>query len=236
MRQLSPAKKTHPRDATRKFFRIRAQWYQKFNLHLVGNSTWTTSQAQRSTLAKYAQSIRTIHYGLNVEQFKPVNKNVAREALGIADDKFVIGFACSDFTERRKGAHLLIEALKAFPSKQITLAVFGSGHWPQNATNVETLAMGSIGSRVCNLCIILRWTCLPCRPALRRLALWLWRPWPARRRWWHTRRVVGGCDSGRPDRDDGNRNRQRAGTGSDVGLDVETSSRTLRWEKPPASV
>ena len=36
----------------------------------------------------------------------------------------------------------------------------------------------------------------------------------------------GGCDSGRPDRDDGTRNRQRAGAGSDVGLDVETSSRT----------
>ena len=139
-------KRPGPRDATHKFFRLKEHWYKKLNLHLVGNSEWTTSQAQRSTLAKYAQSIHTIPYGLNVEQFKPVNKNVAREALGIADDKFVIGFACSDFTERRKGAHLLIEALKAFPSKQITLAVFGSGLWPQNATDVETLAMGSMGS------------------------------------------------------------------------------------------
>ncbi len=139
-------KRPRPHDATHKFFRTKEHWYKKLNLHFVGNSEWTTAQARRSSLAKYAKSIRTIHYGLNVEQFKPVNKKVAREALGIAPDKFIIGFACSDFTERRKGAHLLMEALKSFPAKEITLAVFGSGLWPQGATDVETLLMGSIGS------------------------------------------------------------------------------------------
>ena len=139
-------KRPGPHDATHKFYRLKEHWYKKLNLHFVGNSAWTTAQAQRSSVAKYAKSIRTIHYGLNVEQFTPVNKKVAREALGIAPDKFVIGFACSDFTERRKGAHLLIEALKSFPAKEIMLAVFGSGLWPQGATDVETLVMGSIGS------------------------------------------------------------------------------------------
>lgn len=139
-------KRPSPHDATHKFYRLKEHWYKKLNLHLVGNSAWTTAQARQSSLAKYARSIRTIHYGLNVEQFKPVTKKIAREALGIASDKFIIGFACSDFNERRKGAHLLIEALKSFPGKEVMLLVFGSGLWPQNAANVETITMGSIGS------------------------------------------------------------------------------------------
>jgi glycosyltransferase involved in cell wall biosynthesis len=139
-------KRPGPGDDTNKFLRIKEHWFQKLNLHLVGNSAWTTAQIERSSLAKYAKSVRTIHYGLNVEQFKPVNKKVAREALGMSEDKFVIGFACSAFDERRKGAHLLIEALKALPSKDIILAVFGGGLWPQGATECETITLGSIAS------------------------------------------------------------------------------------------
>lgn len=135
-----------PRDLTNRDFKLKERWYRQLNLHLVGNSNWTTSQAQRSTLAKYTRSIRTIHYGLNVEHFKPVDKVIARTALGITGDNFVIGFACSDFSERRKGAHLLMEALKSLPSKETMLLVFGSGLWPRDATNVKTITLGSIGS------------------------------------------------------------------------------------------
>jgi glycosyltransferase involved in cell wall biosynthesis len=139
-------KRPHPRDATRKFFQIKEKCYSGKNLHFVGNSEWTTAQLRRSGLAKHAKSIRTIHLGLNVEQFKPVNKRVAREALGIAGDKFIIGFACSDFSEHRKGAHILVEALKSLPAKEIMLLVFGGGLWPPHATDVETISVGSINS------------------------------------------------------------------------------------------
>jgi len=139
-------KNSGPRDETRKFFNILKGCYKKINLHLVGNSTWTTEQARRSNLAQHAKSICTIPLGLNVDQFKPVNKAAAREALGIAPDRFVVGFACSSFTEKRKGAHLLIEALKGISDKNTLLAVFGSGLWPKNATPVETLALGSLNS------------------------------------------------------------------------------------------
>jgi glycosyltransferase involved in cell wall biosynthesis len=83
-------KKPGPADATNKFFRLKERLYQRANLHFVGNSEWTTAQARRSGLAKFARSIRTIHYGLDVEQFKPVAKAVARTALGLADGKFVV--------------------------------------------------------------------------------------------------------------------------------------------------
>jgi glycosyltransferase involved in cell wall biosynthesis len=138
--QITPRKS----DATNKFFRIKKRLYQRTNLHLVGNSEWTTAQAKRSGLAKYAKSIRTIHYGLDVEQFKPVSKTIARQALRVPEGRFVIGFACSDFNERRKGAEILMEALKAFPAQEIVLLVLGAGKWP--AIGIETIPMGSISS------------------------------------------------------------------------------------------
>jgi glycosyltransferase involved in cell wall biosynthesis len=131
-------------DATNKFFRIKQALYQKANLHLVGNSEWTTALARRSALAKYAKSIRTIHYGLDVEQFKPVDKATARRALGIAEGKFVVGFSCLDFYERRKGADILMQALKTFPAKEVVLLVLGAGKWP--ASEVDTIPLGSLGS------------------------------------------------------------------------------------------
>ncbi len=131
-------------DATNNFFQLKERLYQRVNLHFVGNSEWTTAQARRSGLSKYAKSIRTIHYGLDVEQFKPVDKIVARKALRIADGKFAIGFSCLDFYEKRKGAAVLMEALKAFPASEIILLVLGAGKWPASA--IETIPMGGLNS------------------------------------------------------------------------------------------
>jgi glycosyltransferase involved in cell wall biosynthesis len=140
-----PQEKTPgPSDATHKFFGIKKELYQRTNMHFVGNSEWTTAQARRSGLAKFAKSIRTIHYGLDLEQFKPVEKSIARRALGIPDGKFVVGFSCLDFNERRKGAELLMEALKTFPANEILLLVLGAGKWP--ASGIETIPMGSFSS------------------------------------------------------------------------------------------
>ena len=134
-----------PRDDTYKFFHIKDRCYAGKNLHLVGNSEWTTSQIRRSRLAKHARSIHTIHYGLNVEEYKPVDKLCARRALGIPDDRFVVGFACADFSEERKGAARLLEALKVLPAQKILLLIFGTGKWP-SASGIETMQLGTLNS------------------------------------------------------------------------------------------
>jgi glycosyltransferase involved in cell wall biosynthesis len=135
----------HPRDATNKFFRTKEKLYAGKNLHFVGNSEWTSAQIRRSGLAKYARSVRTIHLGLDVEQFKPVEKIQARRALGIPDGRFVIGFACADLSEERKGAGLLCEAVKALAARNILLLTFGSGRWPE-AAGIETVQLGQLNS------------------------------------------------------------------------------------------
>ena len=137
-------KTPRPNDASHRFFKAKAHLYEKSNLHFVGNSEWTTAQVRRSALAKHAKSIRTIHNGLDVEQYKPVEKSIARKALRIPEGRFVVGFACLDVNEKRKGAKQLMEALKAFPSKEIILLVLGTGKWP--ASEFETITIGSLFS------------------------------------------------------------------------------------------
>jgi glycosyltransferase involved in cell wall biosynthesis len=139
-------KSPHPRDDTHKNFRIKKRLYEGSNLHFVGNSTWTTEQIHRSALGKCAKSITTIPLGLDPLQYAVIHKSVARQALQIPEGKFVIGFACSDFHEKRKGADLLLKALESLPSDNILLLIFGSGKWPQNAGCYQTISMGSIGS------------------------------------------------------------------------------------------
>jgi glycosyltransferase involved in cell wall biosynthesis len=139
-------KSPHPRDDTHKNFRIKKGLYEGSNLHFVGNSTWTTEQIHRSALGKCAKSITTIPLGLDPALYAPIDKTVACEALQIPEGTFVIGFACSDFHEKRKGADLLLKALEALPSEKILLLIFGSGKWPQNAGRYQTISMGSIGS------------------------------------------------------------------------------------------
>jgi glycosyltransferase involved in cell wall biosynthesis len=138
-------KKPGPLDDTYKFFCIKDRCYSGKNLHFVGNSEWTSSQIRRSGLAKYAISIQTIHYGLDVEKYKPVDKLCARRALGISDDRFVVGFACSDFSEERKGAALLLEALKILSAQENLLLTFGTGKWP-SASGIETMQLGTLNS------------------------------------------------------------------------------------------
>jgi glycosyltransferase involved in cell wall biosynthesis len=133
-------------DASRRFFRIKEKWYKKLNLHFIGNSEWTTDQARKSALGKLARSIRTIPLGLDTNQFIPVDKTTARKALGIADEKFILGFACSDFSEKRKGADLLRRALERLPSENILLLILGTGVWPRGQDPVETISLGGIGN------------------------------------------------------------------------------------------
>jgi len=139
-------KRSQPNDASYRFFRTKAHWYERINLHFVGNSEWTTAQARRSALVKFSRSVRTIHLGLDVNQYQPVNKPTARKALRIPEGKFVIGFACSNFNDKRKGAELLLKALTSFPASDVVLVVLGGGRWPPDANQVETIQLGHIGS------------------------------------------------------------------------------------------
>lgn len=134
-------------DDSYRFFEIKKRCYAGKNLHIVGNSEWTTAQARRSALMQYAKSFHTIPLGLDTTAFQPIEKKCAREALRISPQDFVVGFACADFSDKDKGSKILVEILHALANEaKITLLAFGTGRLPDNNSRYNTIELGTIHS------------------------------------------------------------------------------------------
>lgn len=118
------------------------------NIHLVANSSWTLAKAEESTLGQHAQSITKIHYGLDIEAFRVIDKETARRSLSLpTDNRIIIGFSCLDFNDERKGAKKLLQALAELPAelrKRILLVVLGGGTWPAVNCSVEIVSLGAL--------------------------------------------------------------------------------------------
>jgi glycosyltransferase involved in cell wall biosynthesis len=140
-------KKPRNRDCSWHEFNLKDRLYRGLNLHIVGNSEWTTAQARRSALMRHAKSFQTIPPGLDTEAFTRVEKSCARQALGMATKKFVVGFSCADFSDPNKGVALLLESLRDLARQtEITLLAFGSGKLPAAEGKFEVVELGSVQS------------------------------------------------------------------------------------------
>jgi glycosyltransferase involved in cell wall biosynthesis len=68
-----------------------------------------------------------INYGLDSEAYRPVDKQVAKKALGLETDLPIIGFASTDLSEKRKGFAVLQAALNRLGASKVMLLSFGGG-------------------------------------------------------------------------------------------------------------
>jgi glycosyltransferase involved in cell wall biosynthesis len=112
---------------TRRNHRIKNALYRKRRVHFVCNSRWTLEQASKSSLFSLAASTTMINYGLDVEAYRPVDKQVAKKALGLDTALPIIGFASTDLSEKRKGFAVLRAALNRLGASKVMLLSFGGG-------------------------------------------------------------------------------------------------------------
>jgi glycosyltransferase involved in cell wall biosynthesis len=112
---------------TRRNHRIKNTLYRKRRVHFVCNSKWTLEQANKSSLISLAASTSMINYGLNVEAYRPVDKHIAKRALGLDTSLPVVGFASTDLSEKRKGFAVLQGALRKLGASKVMLLSFGGG-------------------------------------------------------------------------------------------------------------
>jgi glycosyltransferase involved in cell wall biosynthesis len=95
---------------------------------VIGNSEWNTRRATQSGFFEPTTRFETIYYPLDTEAFQPRPKPACRTALGLQLDHTVIGFACDDLGDPRKGFDTLVGALKSLPAElatRISLLSFG---------------------------------------------------------------------------------------------------------------
>lgn len=96
-------------------------------LRFVAPSRWLASEAEKSSLLS-GHTVSVIPYGLDTEHFQPRDRWLAREKLEIPREAKTILFVADTAAEKRKGFHVLVEALGAIEDPaNIYFLVIGKG-------------------------------------------------------------------------------------------------------------
>jgi glycosyltransferase involved in cell wall biosynthesis len=127
--------------------------WKNINLTIVAPSNWM-AQCARSSSIFTDKRVEVIHNGVNLSIFKPIDKFIARELLGLPKEKILVLFgAMSATSDPRKGFKLLRTALSELASSpwrdKIELVVFGSSV-PQNAVDfgIKTHYLGRLNDDI----------------------------------------------------------------------------------------
>jgi glycosyltransferase involved in cell wall biosynthesis len=121
------------------------QEVQPNRLHIVTASQWMAEAAKRSSLLQ-SFPITVIPFGLDTDEFCPIDRRVARESLRIGDDVLVLLFVAEPLTRRIKGFALLAEALAGLPDHdRLLLITMGTGK-PPAPVPVPHLGLGHVKS------------------------------------------------------------------------------------------
>ena len=115
-------------DLSRRVWQRKQRTLQNLDLTVVTPSNWLADCARSSSLLRDVR-VEVISNGLNIEIFKPQNKELSRKLLGLPQDRKIILFgAVWAGTDQNKGYHLLKQALHTLSkgSSKLTIAVFGT--------------------------------------------------------------------------------------------------------------
>lgn len=119
------------RDLAAVGFADKSTAYRGKPLHIVTPSRWMEAAARRSALFFSAASVRTIPHGLDIHLFAPVDKQAARQQLGIRPSGIVVAFGAAALAHPRKGLPDLLSALTVLqPKRDIVGLTFGDGDLP----------------------------------------------------------------------------------------------------------
>jgi len=117
-------------DLSRRIWKRKRKAWGELNLTLIAPSRWMAKRARASSLFRDTR-IEVIPNGIDVQRYRPFDKQTARELLSLPQDKKLILFGAKGATsDRNKGFHLLTQALRELGasamSDRIELIVFGS--------------------------------------------------------------------------------------------------------------
>ena len=97
------------RDAAFHTFERKGRLLQGAHIRFIACSRWLGNMASNSRLLR-GKKIECIPNAININLFRPRNKQQAREALGLPTDKRLVLFSSHILSDERKGFHYLKEA------------------------------------------------------------------------------------------------------------------------------
>ena len=121
-----------PMDLSRWNWTRRESLFKELDLTIVAPSQWLVDCARESPLLRNCR-VERIPYGLDLTTYQAHNKAWVRSLLKLPQDKPLILFGASDATsDRRKGFHLLAEALQKLRPMEWEnmpeIVIFGASH------------------------------------------------------------------------------------------------------------
>lgn len=110
------------------------------NLHIVTPSEWNEREAGKSRIFSAAKSIQTIYNALDVDDYSPIDRSLARQQLGLPLDKTIMVFGADRLGSSFKGMPQLAAALTQLHDKDDMLGLaFGSGAMPEVAGSMPEI-------------------------------------------------------------------------------------------------
>lgn len=105
-------------DVSRKLWQRKQRAWKSLNLTIAAPSQWIAGLARKSSLFQNKR-IEVISTGVDIEKYKPVNRERARSKFGIPEGKMTILFGAMDPSgDKRKGFDLLRSALEILSKTQ----------------------------------------------------------------------------------------------------------------------
>jgi glycosyltransferase involved in cell wall biosynthesis len=127
------------RDTTAALWRWKDEVYRRSRLTIVAPSRWIEGLARESPLTSRFP-VRRIPNGIDLERFRPVEREDARTRLGLPSNGPVVLFSAPDVSDRRKGGGVLNEALEHLHDEDFELLVAGANETPAFPRSFRSLA------------------------------------------------------------------------------------------------
>jgi glycosyltransferase involved in cell wall biosynthesis len=108
----------------------------------VAPSRWLAREAKQGLWA--GRRVEVIPYGLPLDVYRPIPRDLAREALGIIAEGPVLLMAAQFLTERRKGGAILEKALRSLSRRPLTVMTLGSGSGDFQSEGVHVHELGYV--------------------------------------------------------------------------------------------
>ena len=141
------------KDISRWVWQRKAKAWKDLNLTIVTPSHWLSKCAKASSLLQKFR-IEVIPNGVDVQRYKPIDRQIAKSLLGLPPDKQIVMFGAIEATsDHRKGFHLLLPALQKLSQlekhDQVELVIFGASQ-PTNAPDfgLKTHYLGKLSDEI----------------------------------------------------------------------------------------
>jgi glycosyltransferase involved in cell wall biosynthesis len=135
-------------DVSRWIWQRKASAWKNWHPTIVTPSRWLANCARSSSLFQ-DEKIEVIPNGIDLQQYKPIDRKLAREILNLPQDKRLILFGAVKATsDRRKGFHLLQASLQMLEQTDwqntAELLVLGASHSPNETLKFTTRYLGKL--------------------------------------------------------------------------------------------